>query len=883
MQNLLLDYCGLNTDANLGHNEIMRKTKLNKFKRLPTKSPLLHNFQPVEGEQPHKKLNETVKFIGLDPKELHLRVPKYQIDTDCLPRYSCVFDKLKNDIPGLSMTVNTMAISSNSALSHARADGKSVISLHFNPYQMNNQSKQRLYDNVMKEIIEQRDKMAGVSKQSKEKQEAQFVRRAWTNIVKKDIPKAFRIYQKYKQDVDNNGKKQSSNCMKEVKKRAVRTQRFGKDAGNRAKKLQKEVLSYWRKRDKELADTKRKKEKMDREIRKKIEEEQERNLQKKRLEFIMQQSDIYAHFMARKMGLLEEQKLEEERLREEEMMDQYERAEVDNQQCFKNAAEMINEQRKKVIAFDNDIGHRKQQFTEIREEDLEVDKFDNPDDQALSKSVECPKMFKGRLKEYQLKGLRWLDNLYEQGINGILADEMGLGKTIQAIALLAHLAENKGVWGPFLIIAPATTLHNWWNELQTFCPALSVLPYWGPLEDRKQLRKFFCPKNLNHEYSSVHVVISSYSLIQTDEKFLQRVKWHYMILDEAQAIKNNSSMRWKTLLSFTCRNRLLLTGTPIQNSMAELWALLHFIMPKLFDSHEQFQEWFSKDIEANSSNPDQLSKHQLKRLHTVLKPFMLRRLKKDVEQEIGPKVEHEIHCDMTHRQRVLYQRIKNKISTKDLFQLVDSKQKVENLMNLVMQFRKVCNHPDLFERRLGKIPFLFRDLAIGVVPNQNLSQSPEVRNSFRNPIELTLPKLVFDECFIGSTNSTSHFRKLIRNEGIEYSEVGTETHFKFFNIFNEQYLQENVIKSGKQGGSLGALRLLMLAHKWGVSDLSYLFVADPLIRAIALAHSDTMRARRQFYSHLMTDGKSPSKVEKYEHDSYLLFHYTHSADFNPMF
>lgn len=120
--------------------------------------------------------------------------------------------------------------------------------------------------------------------------------------------------------------------------------------------------------------------------------------------------------------------------------------------------------------------------------------------------------------------------------------------------------------------------------------------------------------------------------------YFQRVKWQYMILDEAQAIKSSSSARWKQLLSFQCRNRLLLTGTPIQNSMQELWALLHFIMPTLFDSHEEFSEWFSKDIESHAENKGSLNEHQLRRLHMILKPFMLRRIKRNVQHELGEKV-----------------------------------------------------------------------------------------------------------------------------------------------------------------------------------------------------------------------------------------------------
>lgn len=200
--------------------------------------------------------------------------------------------------------------------------------------------------------------------------------------------------------------------------------------------------------------------------------------------------------------------------------------------------------------------------------------------------VNTPTCFTGELKQYQLKGLRWLDNLYEQGINGILADEMGLGKTIQAIALMSHVSEAKGNWGPFLVVAYASTLYNWQQEIQRFCPALKVLPYWGGKKERNTIRRYFQPKLWGTPQSNFHVVVTSYQIICQDEKVFHRLKWQYMILDEAQAIKNTESQRWKILLSIFSRNKLLLTGTPIQNTMAELWALLHFIMPKLFDSHE---------------------------------------------------------------------------------------------------------------------------------------------------------------------------------------------------------------------------------------------------------------------------------------------------------
>jgi DNA helicase INO80 len=158
---------------------------------------------------------------------------------------------------------------------------------------------------------------------------------------------------------------------------------------------------------------------------------------------------------------------------------------------------------------------------------------------------------------------------------------------VQSISLLAYLAETHDIWGPFLVVAPASTLHNWQQELTRFVPGLKALPYWGNVKDRTTLRKFWSKKEINYNKDApFHVLITSYQLVSgnnlflqmvvsltyisqitQDQQYFQRVKWQYMILDEAQNIKNSSSVRWKTLLGFQCRNRLLLTGTPIQNSM----------------------------------------------------------------------------------------------------------------------------------------------------------------------------------------------------------------------------------------------------------------------------------------------------------------------------
>ncbi|EDQ93100.1 uncharacterized protein MONBRDRAFT_323, partial [Monosiga brevicollis MX1] len=315
------------------------------------------------------------------------------------------------------------------------------------------------------------------------------------------------------------------------------------------------------------------------------------------------------------------------------------------------------------------------------------------------------------LKGYQLKGLRWLANLYEQGINGILADEMGLGKTIQSISTLAHLAEHEGIWGPFLVVTPASTLHNWCEEVSRFTPELKALT--AGIGSGAPVANCMAWQ------------VTSYEIVVKDAKYFNRVHWQYMILDEAQAIKSSTSQRWNTLLKFNCRNRLLLTGTPIQNTMAELWALLHFIMPTLFDSHDEFNEWFSKDIESHAQNSSsKLDEKQLQRLHMILQPFMLRRIKRNVENELPDKVEVMIKCPLSARQSRIYRRLKSNIKRDQLSAITSAAmapvsrssraedKALSSLLNMVMQFRKICNHPNLIARRPVRSPVTHAQLFV---------------------------------------------------------------------------------------------------------------------------------------------------------------------------
>jgi SNF2 family DNA or RNA helicase len=300
-----------------------------------------------------------------------------------------------------------------------------------------------------------------------------------------------------------------------------------------------------------------------------------------------------------------------------------------------------------------------------------------------------PYLLNNKLREYQLIGLNWLVALNENKINGILADEMGLGKTIQTIALFAYLAINKANWGPHLIIVPTTIIVNWEIEFKKWCPSFKILSYYGSQKERKLKRYGWFRPN------SFHVCITSYKLVIQDYSIFKRKRWDYIVLDEAQNIKNFKSKRWQMLLNFHARRKLLLTGTPLQNDIMEIWSYLHFLMPNLFYSNIEFREWFHTQFYNAIHNNAALNKQIINSLHSILRPFLLRRLKKDVEKQLPEKIEHVVYCELSRRQKYLYDEYINT----DMTQNTLKKNDYFSIMNVLMQLRKVCNHPDLFDSR----------------------------------------------------------------------------------------------------------------------------------------------------------------------------------------
>jgi DNA helicase INO80 len=586
----------------------------------------------------------------------------------------------------------------------------------------------------------------------------------WKDIAKKDIPKVVRIKENSLSTKQSNLRKTAQLASKEARRWQMRTNKSMKDVQARAKRSMREMLGYWKRNERDERDQRKMAERQELENAKKAEADREANRQKRKLNFLISQTELYSHFIGKKARTDEiERSTDDADAAAAEAppeagpsvnlpdgaapagaakVTNFEDLDFDNDDesalnaaAIANAQHAVQEAQDRARAFNNAGGEG--------EDEGELN-FQNPSGLQDAKDfIPQPKLLSCTLKEYQLKGLNWLVNLYEQGINGILADEMGLGKTVQSISVMAYLVEKYNIWGPFLVIAPASTLHNWQQEITRFVPDLKVLPYWGNAKDRKILRKFWDRKHVTYNKESpFHVLVTSYQLVVQDAQYFQKIRWQYMILDEAQAIKSSQSSRWKSLLGFHSRNRLLLTGTPIQNNMQELWALLHFIMPSLFDSHDEFSDWFSKDIESHAQSNTKLNEDQLKRLHMILKPFMLRRVKKHVQKELGDKIELDVFCDLTYRQRAYYTNLRNKISLMDLIEkAVGDEQDSATLMNLVMQFRKVCNHPDLFERAETRSPFAFAHFA-ETASFMREGQNVNVGYSTRNLIEYRLPRLI---------------------------------------------------------------------------------------------------------------------------------------------
>ncbi|CAH1392031.1 unnamed protein product [Nezara viridula] len=300
-------------------------------------------------------------------------------------------------------------------------------------------------------------------------------------------------------------------------------------------------------------------------------------------------------------------------------------------------------------------------------------------------SLLCPEL---RLKSYQMVGLNWLAVMHSQDLSGILADEMGLGKTIQVISFLAYLKETGESNYPHLIVVPATTLENWAVEFTRWCPSLRVVVYHGSPDERRALRVMW----FKEKFKSMDVIITTYNIIGTnyeEKKMFKIINLDYVVFDEAHMLKNMNTQRYAHLFNINAKRRILLTGTPLQNNLLELMSLLNFVMPNMFaDKIQYIKTFFSKNSKLPVENLPQFEQKQVELAKRIMKPFVLRRLKQDVLQDLPKKTSALITCPLEEKQKIKYDEYLQEIKY-----CAENDRENYNYMSSFMQLRKLANHP----------------------------------------------------------------------------------------------------------------------------------------------------------------------------------------------
>jgi|GEM_PF-44728 len=299
--------------------------------------------------------------------------------------------------------------------------------------------------------------------------------------------------------------------------------------------------------------------------------------------------------------------------------------------------------------------------------------------------LKIPDNIKATLRPYQERGFHWLWFLYSYGLNGILADDMGLGKTLQAIVAVQQ-ARNKHGQFPSLIVCPTTLVTNWQNEIKRFAPDLTVMDLTGA--ERFDLYK---------EIKGVDIVVTSYAIMRRDINAIKDYPFRFVILDESQQIKNMTSQTALAAKQLQAQHRIALSGTPIENRLAELWSVFDFLMPGFLETYDVFRRVFVQPIEERGSKDAQ------RRLNKQVSPFILRRMKRDVLKDLPPKMEQVLFCDMTDNQRQLYLDVLEKAREELLEEAIERGGKInqQHVFSALTRLRQVCNHPSLIGPELS--------------------------------------------------------------------------------------------------------------------------------------------------------------------------------------
>ncbi|SHI85000.1 Superfamily II DNA or RNA helicase, SNF2 family [Clostridium amylolyticum] len=482
-----------------------------------------------------------------------------------------------------------------------------------------------------------------------------------------------------------------------------------------------------------------------------------------------------------------------------------------NKKYFKlrngNFIDLENKELQKLVEFIDNIGIKKEQLMEesielplykafAAEQIKQIDNIENVNiNEDLINSLKeirsfktldasVPDNLKGILRDYQVSGYKWLKYLSHMGFGGVLADEMGLGKTLQSIAFLLSEKEK----GTSLIVAPTSLLYNWKEELERFAPELKVLIIQGNPEDREELI------NSIKEYD---VVITSYALLRKDADRYKDYGFYCFILDEAQNIKNPYSQNASCTKAIKSRIRFALTGTPIENSLSELWSIFDFIMPGYLMNYNTFISRFQGPISKNV-NADALSK-----LNSLIKPFILRRLKIHVASELPNKIQHKISLDLTKEQKEIYtaylaaasKKIRKEIDVQGF-----EKNRIK-ILGVLTRLRQICCDPSSFIQNYNgesaKISALLEILQQALEENHKVLVFSQFTSVLKN-IAFKLDSNNIDYCYLDGSMTSEERVKVVNN----------------FNISNSPMVFLISLKAGGTGLNLTSADIVIHFDPW---------------------------------------------------------------------